>query len=232
MIDPMSKHRPPTPGAPQPPCAVSVPASTRTLGPGCDLLGLALSLRLEVTLRTGIRGDGGAPRFALETTARAAALGWPSATELGPERDLLVRAFERGRAVFGAPVAGAPVAGAPSPGAPVAGAPSPGAPVAGAPSPGAPVAVDSQAPVTFEVDTQIPGTDHDKVVARPGRYDVVSAPADDRVVALATDHDIAARRANQRVACLGTLVGDEVRIVAAEDDGRHARIHATGIRQA
>ena len=136
MIDPMSKHRPPTPGAPQPPCAVSVPASTSNLGPGFDLLGLALSLRLEVTLRTGIRGDGGAPRFALETTARAAALGWPSATELGPERDLLVRAFERGRAVFGAPVAGAPVAGAPSP--------------------GAPVAVDSQAPVTFEVDTQIP----------------------------------------------------------------------------
>lgn len=71
---------------------VRVPASTSNLGPGFDLLGLALSLYLEVeaTLRTG--GHHELADLAGE------ALCWPAERE-----NLLLQAFERGCAVLGAP---------------------------------------------------------------------------------------------------------------------------------
>jgi len=66
---------------------VEVPASTSNLGPGFDLLGLALSLRLEVTVRK--EGSG-------STRATAAPDDWPAAGE-----DLLVAAFDRAYTSFG-----------------------------------------------------------------------------------------------------------------------------------
>lgn len=67
--------------------SVEVPASTSNLGPGFDLLGLALSLRLEVTAR---KGDGSGTRTL--TTPHD----WPE-----PAEDLLVAAFDRATTSFG-----------------------------------------------------------------------------------------------------------------------------------
>ena len=60
---------------------VEVPASTSNLGPGFDLLGLALSLRLEVTARSDDLGSG---------RIRTSPEGWPA-----PGEDLLLASFDR-----------------------------------------------------------------------------------------------------------------------------------------
>jgi homoserine kinase len=70
---------------------VSVPASTSNLGPGFDLLGLALDLELQVTLR---RGAPGGPAVRVQADARTE--DWPATG------DLLAIAFERALAAFGA----------------------------------------------------------------------------------------------------------------------------------
>ena len=70
---------------------VSVPASTSNLGPGFDLLGLALELELQVTLR---RGEAGGPPVVVRPDARTE--DWPVAG------DLLAIAFERALGAFGA----------------------------------------------------------------------------------------------------------------------------------
>lgn len=77
------------------PLAVRVPASTSNLGSGFDLLGLALSLYLEVEARE--RSGGEQVLGSLEGEARC----WPSGVE-----NLLLRAFERGLALAGHEPAG------------------------------------------------------------------------------------------------------------------------------
>lgn len=67
---------------------VRVPASTSNLGPGFDLLGLALSLELDVTARPD-RGAG-------DRVVPGADLDWPSGDD-----DLLLRALRAGREQFG-----------------------------------------------------------------------------------------------------------------------------------
>jgi len=82
----------PAPTAPITPAALTLraPASTSNLGPGFDCLGLCLDLPLEVRV-TPTEG-------AATTVVRR---GEP--VEVAPGEDLLVRAFERGRALLGAP---------------------------------------------------------------------------------------------------------------------------------
>src|SRR5262245_724446 len=73
------------------PLEVAVPASTSNLGPGFDLLGLALSLRLTVR----VLGPSAAGRHVIverEGTARE----WPEERE-----DLFLRAFARAQSGLG-----------------------------------------------------------------------------------------------------------------------------------
>lgn len=71
--------------AASPPLAVRVPASTSNLGPGFDLVGLALSLFLEARLDELRPGTAPATLAELEGTAAA----WPRSAD-----NLLVRAFD------------------------------------------------------------------------------------------------------------------------------------------
>ncbi|MCP3914682.1 MAG: homoserine kinase [bacterium] len=70
---------------------VHVPCSTSNLGPGFDLLGLALSLHLEIEAR---EAPGGEHRI-VEATGEA--LAWPRAQD-----NLVLRAFDEGRRRLGA----------------------------------------------------------------------------------------------------------------------------------
>jgi homoserine kinase len=71
------------------PLRVDVPASTSNLGPGFDLLGLALSLHLSVTVEDVGERDADAAVVEAETP-------WPE-----PGEDLLLVAFERAFRAFG-----------------------------------------------------------------------------------------------------------------------------------
>jgi homoserine kinase len=71
---------------PDRPLRVTVPASSSNLGPGFDLLGLALSLQLEVTVE-----DAGEPRHRVEGPEA-----WPASDD-----DLLLTAFDRAFRSFG-----------------------------------------------------------------------------------------------------------------------------------
>lgn len=77
-----------------PPLRVRVPASTSNLGPGFDLLGLALSLWLEVRCDRGEVADGGAGSTRVEHAG-------PGACDWSADGDWVLRAFERGRGLWG-----------------------------------------------------------------------------------------------------------------------------------
>jgi homoserine kinase len=85
----MPREDPELPSALAPPVGLCVPASTSNLGPGFDLLGLALGLELEIEVLGPAREH--------ERTRHGSAREWPE----DPHQDLFLSAFDAAHAALG-----------------------------------------------------------------------------------------------------------------------------------